>query len=176
MVMVHIQYTESVLITVIFNHWEVRYLHIDNIYNLNGLNEGEREGIFLMIVCNEKEGVWKDCKTLRCALFSLFWAGPAACEAILQNRILSKRFWSDQWAAAPSLLNSLINQFTVHTGTMKQICHRYAVSTMPAVPVAKFAAGVVDTSGKFTTGVVDTGGACWLVNISAKFRKKLKWP
>jgi hypothetical protein len=25
--------------------------------------------------------------------------------------------------------------------------------------VAKFAAGVVDTSGKFATGVVDTGGA-----------------
>jgi hypothetical protein len=33
------------------------------------------------------------------------------------------------------------------------------VSTTPAVPVAKFAAGVVDTGGKFATGVVDTGGA-----------------
>jgi hypothetical protein len=29
----------------------------------------------------------------------------------------------------------------------------------PAVLVAKFAAGVVDTGGKFATGVVDTGGA-----------------
>ncbi len=28
------------------------------------------------------------------------------------------------------------------------------VSTTPAVPVAKFAAGVVDTGGKFDTGVV----------------------
>jgi hypothetical protein len=37
---------------------------------------------------------------------------------------------------------------------MKQNCYRYAVSTTPAVPVAKFAASVVDTSGKFTTGVV----------------------
>jgi hypothetical protein len=26
-------------------------------------------------------------------------------------------------------------------------------------PVAKFAASVIDTSGKFTTGVVDTGAA-----------------
>jgi hypothetical protein len=32
------------------------------------------------------------------------------------------------------------------------------VSTTPAVPVAKFAAGVVDTRGKFATGVVDTSG------------------
>ncbi len=32
------------------------------------------------------------------------------------------------------------------------------VSTTPAVLVAKFAIGVVDTSGKFATGVVDTGG------------------
>jgi hypothetical protein len=33
------------------------------------------------------------------------------------------------------------------------------VSTIPTVSVAKFAAGVVDTSGKFATGVADTGGA-----------------
>jgi hypothetical protein len=32
------------------------------------------------------------------------------------------------------------------------------VFTTPAVPVAKFAAGVVDTIGKFSTGEVDTGG------------------
>ncbi len=38
-----------------------------------------------------------------------------------------------------------------------------------------FAAGVVDTGGKFATGVVDTGGAPWLTNISANFRKNLKW-
>ncbi len=31
-------------------------------------------------------------------------------------------------------------------------------STTPAVMVAKFVAGVVDTSDKFSTGVVDTGG------------------
>ncbi len=31
------------------------------------------------------------------------------------------------------------------------------VSTTPAVLVAKFAAGVVDTSGKFATGVDDNG-------------------
>ncbi len=31
------------------------------------------------------------------------------------------------------------------------------VSTTPVVPVAKFAAGVLDTGGKFATGVVDTG-------------------
>jgi hypothetical protein len=33
------------------------------------------------------------------------------------------------------------------------------VSTTLAKLVAKFAAGVVDTSCKFATGVVDTGGA-----------------
>jgi hypothetical protein len=61
------------------------------------------------------------------------------------------------------------------------------VSTKPAVLVAKFASGVVDSGGKFTTGVVDTGGkfttcgvdtgsAPGLANISAKYRKNLKWP
>ncbi len=40
------------------------------------------------------------------------------------------------------------------------------VSTTPAVPLAKFASGVVDTSGKFATGVVDNGGAPGLENIS----------
>ena len=40
----------------------------------------------------------------------------------------------------------------------------------------KFAAGVVYTGGKFATGVVDTGGAPLLVNISANFRKNLKRP
>jgi hypothetical protein len=37
------------------------------------------------------------------------------------------------------------------------------------VPVAKFAAGVVDTGGKFATCGIDTGGAPSLVNISANF-------
>jgi hypothetical protein len=32
------------------------------------------------------------------------------------------------------------------------------VSTTPVVPVAKFAAGVVDTGGKFADSAVDTGG------------------
>jgi hypothetical protein len=48
------------------------------------------------------------------------------------------------------------------------------VSTTPAVPVAKFAASVVNTCGKFATGVVDTGGAPSLANISANFQKNLK--
>ncbi len=70
------------------------------------------------------------------------------------------------------------------------------VSTTQAKLVAKFAAGVADTSGKFAagavdtggnfdagvvdpggkfaTGVIDTGGAPLLVNISANFRKKFK--
>ncbi len=39
----------------------------------------------------------------------------------------------------------------------------------------QFATGVIDTGGKFATGVVDTGGAPWLANISANFRKSLKW-
>jgi hypothetical protein len=29
---------------------------------------------------------------------------------------------------------------------------------IPAVPVAKFAAGVIGTGGKFATGVIDNGG------------------
>jgi hypothetical protein len=45
------------------------------------------------------------------------------------------------------------------------------VSTSPAVPGAKFAAGVVDAGGKFATGVVDTCGAPSFVNISANFWK-----
>ncbi len=53
------------------------------------------------------------------------------------------------------------------------------LSTTPAVPVAKFAAGVVDTDGKFATGVVatgvvETGDDPSLVNISANVRKKSK--
>ncbi len=40
------------------------------------------------------------------------------------------------------------------------------VSTIPTVSVAKFAAGVVDTSGKFATGVADTGGAPWAALLS----------
>jgi hypothetical protein len=48
------------------------------------------------------------------------------------------------------------------------------VSTTPAVPVAKFVSGVVDTGGKFATDVVDTDGAPRLANISAKFRKKFE--
>ncbi len=39
------------------------------------------------------------------------------------------------------------------------------------VPVAKFAAGVVDAVGKFAIGVVDTGGAPSLANISEKMSK-----
>jgi hypothetical protein len=45
------------------------------------------------------------------------------------------------------------------------------VSTTPAILVAKFCAGFVDTGGKFATGVVDIGGALLLANISANFRK-----
>ncbi len=48
------------------------------------------------------------------------------------------------------------------------------VSTTPAVPVAKFTAGVVDTGGKFATDVIDTGGASGLAIISANFRKKFE--
>jgi hypothetical protein len=44
------------------------------------------------------------------------------------------------------------------------------VSTTPAVPVAKFAAGCKFATGVFGTGVVDTGGAPSLANISMNFR------
>jgi hypothetical protein len=65
-----------------------------------------------------------------------------------------------------------------------QICHLVndtggnllPVSTTPAVPVEKFAIGVVDSSGKFATSVVYTGGAPSLANISTNFWKNLKWP
>ncbi len=52
-------------------------------------------------------------------------------------------------------------------------CSHYlqSVSMTPAVPVAKFTAGVVDTSKKFATGVVDTSGAPWLANISTNFQQ-----
>ncbi len=49
--------------------------------------------------------------------------------------------------------------------------HGAAVSTKP---VAKFAAGVVDSDGRFATGVVDTCGAPSLRNILANFQKKSK--
>ncbi len=45
------------------------------------------------------------------------------------------------------------------------ICHR---SHRHRQPMAKFAAGLIDT------GVVDTGGAPRLANISANFRKKIE--
>jgi hypothetical protein len=50
------------------------------------------------------------------------------------------------------------------------------VSPVPEEPVAKFAAGVVDTGDKFATGVVDTGvvdtgGAPLFANISANYKK-----
>jgi hypothetical protein len=48
------------------------------------------------------------------------------------------------------------------------------VSTAPALLVAKFAPGVVDTGGKFPTGVIDNGGAPFFANIFANFRKKSK--
>jgi hypothetical protein len=48
------------------------------------------------------------------------------------------------------------------------------LSTTPAVPVAKFAASVVNSGGKFPTGVVDTSGAPSLANISANVQKNLK--
>ncbi len=55
------------------------------------------------------------------------------------------------------------------SGTGGKICHRchwyqWQVST-----------SVVDTGGRFVTGVVDTSRAPWLANISANFRKNLKW-
>ncbi len=50
-----------------------------------------------------------------------------------------------------------------------EICHRCRWYRR------QFATGVIDTGGKFASGVVDTGGAPWLANISANFRKNLKW-
>jgi hypothetical protein len=45
------------------------------------------------------------------------------------------------------------------------------VSTTPVVPVAKFSAGVIDTSGKLDTGVVETGEkfATGVINAGGKF-------
>jgi hypothetical protein len=44
------------------------------------------------------------------------------------------------------------------------------VSTTQGEMVAKFAAGVVDTSGKFAAGVVDTGGnASGVIDTGGKF-------
>jgi hypothetical protein len=40
--------------------------------------------------------------------------------------------------------------------------------------VEKFAASVIETSGKFAIGVVDTSGAPLLANISANFQKNSK--
>jgi hypothetical protein len=41
---------------------------------------------------------------------------------------------------------------------MTPVANLPPVSTTQGELVAKFAAGVVDTSGKFATGIVDTGG------------------
>ncbi len=72
------------------------------------------------------------------------------------------------------------------TGVMTPVANLpQPVSTTPVVPVAKFAAGVIDTRDKFATSVVDTGGkfapgvadtvgAPLLANISMNFGKKLK--
>ncbi len=50
------------------------------------------------------------------------------------------------------------------------------VSTTPAVPVAKLAAGTVDTGGIFATDVVGTGGAPSLANISTNLKKNRNYP
>jgi hypothetical protein len=47
------------------------------------------------------------------------------------------------------------------------------VSTTPALLVAIFATGVIDTGGKFAASVIYTGGAPWLVSISANLWKIL---
>jgi hypothetical protein len=49
------------------------------------------------------------------------------------------------------------------------ICHRYQQLQCTGGKICS-------TSGKFSAGVVDTGGASLLANISANFRKKVKWP
>ncbi len=42
--------------------------------------------------------------------------------------------------------------------SLTSLANLLPVSTTSALPVAKFATGVVDTDGKFATGVVDRGG------------------
>jgi hypothetical protein len=44
----------------------------------------------------------------------------------------------------------------------------------PAVPVTKFAAGLVDTRGKFATGVIGTGGRTLTCEYLRKFLKNSK--
>ncbi len=59
-----------------------------------------------------------------------------------------------------------------------QVANLPPVSTTLAKMVAKFAAGVVDTSGKFAAGVVDTGGnfATSVDDTSCKFATVLLIP
>ncbi len=47
-------------------------------------------------------------------------------------------------------------------------------STTPVVPMAKFAASVVDTGGKFATGVIDTDGAPSLEKNLCEFSKQFE--
>ncbi len=57
-------------------------------------------------------------------------------------------------------------------GTHKIFGGKFAASINDtAVPVAKFAIGVVDTGGKFATGVVDTSGkfSAGIVDTGGKF-------
>ncbi len=49
--------------------------------------------------------------------------------------------------------------FAFVTGVVETGGKLPAVSTTPAVPMATFTAGIVDTGGKFAAGVADTGGA-----------------
>ncbi len=65
-------------------------------------------------------------------------------------------------------------------GTGGKICHRCRwyqghICRRCGWYRRQFATGVIDTGGKFATGVDDTDGAPWLANISANFRKNLKW-
>ncbi len=60
------------------------------------------------------------------------------------------------------LLVFFMNQFPPNPSNQKNFNYfvwtpSQPVSTTPGVPVAKFAPGVVETSGKYTNGVVDTG-------------------
>ncbi len=56
--------------------------------------------------------------------------------------------------------------------TLAKLVAKFAVGVVDTS--GNFAAGVVDTSGKFAAGVVDTGGAPLLANISANLQKNSK--
>jgi hypothetical protein len=69
-----------------------------------------------------------------------------------------KRFLNKSTTDVIKYYSSSLQRIIQMNSPLIPVANLPPVSTTPAVLAAKFAAGVVDTSGKFAAGGIDTGG------------------